>query len=273
MPELPEVETTKRGIAPHIEGQKISRLTVRDSRLRWPIPEELPEQVQDQTILKVSRRGKYLVIQLDQGSLLIHLGMSGNLRILFDDPTPNKHDHFDIEFHNGTRLRYHDPRRFGALLYTEADVAAHELISHLGPEPLSEAFSADYLYQISRKRKTKIKTLIMDARVVVGAGNIYANEALFLSGIYPHKQAGKISRVACERLVAAIKQVLSQAIEQGGTTLKDFVGGDGKPGYFAQSLNVYGRAGLPCLKCQTLIKETRTNNRSTCYCTRCQPSK
>jgi len=271
MPELPEVETTRRGIAPHIEGRRISRITVRDKRLRWPVDDELADWAQDQTIHTVERRSKYLIIHLDKGVLLIHLGMSGNLRILFDDPTPNKHDHFDIELDNGSRLRYHDPRRFGAFMHTAEPIAQHFLIHHLGPEPLTNAFSSDYLYQLCRKRKVKIKTLIMDAKVVVGVGNIYANEALFLAGIYPHKPAGRITRAESERLTTAIKRVLADAIDQGGTTLKDFVGGDGKPGYFAQSLNVYGRAGLPCLSCGTIIKEMRTNNRSTCYCARCQP--
>ncbi|TXR54695.1 bifunctional DNA-formamidopyrimidine glycosylase/DNA-(apurinic or apyrimidinic site) lyase [Reinekea thalattae] len=272
MPELPEVETTKRGIAPHIEGQQISRVSIRDFRLRWPIEESLAAWAQDQTIHSVERRSKYLILNLDSGALLIHLGMSGNLRVLFDDPTPNKHDHFDIELSNGTRLRYHDPRRFGAFMHTVEPVEQHALITHLGPEPLTDAFTSDYLYQCSRKRKTKIKTLIMDAKMVVGVGNIYANEALFLAGIYPHKQAGRLTKAEAVALAESIKQVLAKAIEQGGTTLKDFVGGDGKPGYFAQSLNVYGRAGLPCLVCGTLIKEMRTANRSTCYCTQCQPS-
>lgn len=271
MPELPEVETTRRGIEPHILNRRVSRLTVRDGRLRWPVTPEMPAQLQDQKILGTQRRSKYLLIQLERGVLIIHLGMSGSVRVLLDDPTPGKHDHLDLELDNGVRLRYNDPRRFGAWLYTEAPIDGHELIAHLGPEPLSDDFSADYLFQLSRKRKTKIKTFIMDARVVVGVGNIYANEALFMAGVYPHKQTGRISKAECERLVDTIKQVLALAISQGGTTLRDFVGGDGKPGYFAQSLNVYGRAGLPCKRCATLIKEMRTNNRSTCYCPSCQP--
>ncbi len=273
MPELPEVETTRRGVEPHIQDHHISRIVVRDKRLRWPIPDELPQWAQDQRVLSVTRRSKYLLIHLDRGTLIIHLGMSGNLRVLMDDPTPTKHDHVDIELDNGTRLRFNDPRRFGAFLYTEKPLAEHELLKHLGPEPLTEDFTSDYLFLRTRKRKTKIKTLIMDAKIVVGVGNIYANEALFMSGIYPHKLAGKITKAQAQRLVECIKAVLAAAIEQGGTTLKDFVGGDGKPGYFAQSLNVYGRAGLPCLKCETIIKEMRTNNRSTCYCRQCQPNR
>lgn len=272
MPELPEVETTRRGIEPHIVNRKITRIVVRDARLRWPIPDALPAWAQDQTIVRVERRSKYLCIVLERGTLLVHLGMSGSLRVLLDDPAPGKHDHVDVELDNGIRLRYNDPRRFGSWLYTEGDVATHDLIKHLGPEPLSEDFTPEYLYQRTRKRKTKLKTLIMDAQVVVGVGNIYANEALFLSGLYPHKMAGKLTKIESQRLVQAIKTLLAAAIQKGGTTLRDFVGGDGKPGYFAQSLTVYGRAGLPCRQCATPIKEIRTNNRSTCYCPACQPS-
>jgi formamidopyrimidine-DNA glycosylase len=234
------------------------------------VPPELPEQVQDQRILATHRRSKYLLIELERGMLIVHLGMSGNLRVLLDDPTPGKHDHIDVELDNGVRLRYNDPRRFGAWLYTEAPIEQHQLIAHLGPEPLTLAFDADYLFKKSRKRTTRIKTFIMDARIVVGVGNIYANESLFLSGIYPHKQTGRITRKECERLVSQIRQVLALAISQGGTTLRDFVGGDGKPGYFAQSLNVYGRTGLPCHRCETLVREYRTSNRGTFFCPQCQ---
>ena len=270
MPELPEVETTRRGIEPHIKDRKISRIVVRDARLRWPIPADLNDWAQDQNIIAVHRRSKYLLIELERGTIIVHLGMSGSLRVLLDDPTPGKHDHVDVELDNGVRLRYNDPRRFGAWLYTEADVAIHALIAHLGPEPLTPDFNFDYLFAKTRKRKTKIKSFIMDASIVVGVGNIYANEALFLSGIYPHKLAGQITKAECALLVDNIKQVLALAINQGGTTLRDFVGGDGKPGYFAQSLNVYGRAGELCKTCGSLIKELRTNNRSTCFCPACQ---
>jgi formamidopyrimidine-DNA glycosylase len=270
MPELPEVETTCRGIEPHIKNRKVTRVIVRDSRLRWPIPDDLNEQLQDQKILSVSRRSKYILINLERGTLIVHLGMSGNLRVLLDDPTPAKHDHVDVELDNGIRMRYNDPRRFGAWLYTENMIEDHELISHLGPEPLTDDFDFDYFYPLTRKRKTKIKSFVMDAKIVVGVGNIYANEALFLSGIYPHKLVGKLTKKECRVLIDNIKQVLALAISQGGTTLKDFVGGDGKPGYFAQSLNVYGRAGELCNNCGSLIKELRTNNRSTCYCPTCQ---
>ncbi|MFQ3229208.1 bifunctional DNA-formamidopyrimidine glycosylase/DNA-(apurinic or apyrimidinic site) lyase [Reinekea sp.] len=273
MPELPEVETTRRGIEPHVKGRSISRITVRDSRLRWPIPESLPAWAEDQKILRVERRSKYLLIVLERGTMLVHLGMSGSLRVLLDDPTPSKHDHVDVELDNGIRLRYNDPRRFGAWLYTEAPVDEHSLIEKLGPEPLTDAFNFDYFYPLTRKRKTKIKTFVMDAHVVVGVGNIYANEALFMSGIHPHKLVGKITKAETTLLIENIKKVLAHAIEQGGTTLKDFVGGDGKPGYFAQSLNVYGRTGLPCFTCETPIKELRTNNRGTFYCSVCQSSR
>lgn len=271
MPELPEVETTRRGIEPHILNRRISRVTVRDARLRWPVPPELAEQVQDQRIVATHRRSKYLLLELEQGILIVHLGMSGSVRVLLDDPTPGKHDHIDVELDNGIRLRYNDPRRFGAWLYTEAPIEEHDLISHLGPEPLSEDFTGEYLFRKSRKRKTKIKTFLMDARIVVGVGNIYANEALFLAGIYPHQSTGRITRKACERLADEVKQVLALAISQGGTTLRDFVGGDGKAGYFAQSLNVYGRTGQPCQRCGAPVREIRTGNRGTFYCPQCQP--
>lgn len=271
MPELPEVETTRRGIAPHAEGKRIDALDVRDGRLRWPVPATLAAWAQGQTIQAINRRGKYLLLRLDKGTLLVHLGMSGSLRVLPNNKIAQKHDHIDLRLHDGTRLRYNDPRRFGAWLFTEADINQHPLISHLGPEPLSEAFQASYLYACTRRRKSKIKSLIMDARIVVGVGNIYANEALFLSGIYPHKAAGRLSKQMCERLVSNIRYVLNRAIKLGGTTLRDFVGGDGKPGYFAQSLKVYGQVGQACRACGTPIKELRTNQRSTCYCPNCQP--
>ena len=270
MPELPEVETTCRGIEPHIKGRKISRVVVRNSRLRWPIPEDLGNSVEDQVVKRVERRSKYILIVLERGTLIVHLGMSGSLRVLLDDPTPGKHDHVDLEFENGIRLRYNDPRRFGAWLYTEEHIDEHVLIQHLGPEPLTDAFNFDYFYPLTRKRKTNIKSFIMDAKIVVGVGNIYANEALFMSGIYPHTLAGKITQKQCNDLISNIKQVLALAINQGGTTLRDFVGGDGKPGYFAQSLNVYGRAGELCNRCGSVIRELRTNNRSTCFCPKCQ---
>jgi len=276
MPELPEVETTRKGVSPYCLNQAVKEVDVRQPSLRWPIPDNLAEKLCGQTIRTVSRRGKYLLFGFDRGTLLIHLGMSGSLRILLQNEAVKKHDHVDIIMQSGHILRYHDPRRFGAILWTEEPVAAHKLIAHLGPEPLSDDFNPDYLARRCAKRKTAIKNLIMDSKVVVGVGNIYANEVLFLSGIHPQQAAGKLSTVQLSKLTENIRLVLERSIEQGGTTLKDFVGGDGKPGYFAQQLNVYGRAGSECVQCHsllrhTLLQEIRQNNRSSVFCPSCQP--
>jgi len=270
MPELPEVETSRRGIAPHIEGRKVKRVIVRETRLRWPVPSDLAELLEGEKLLSVARRGKYLLLQFPQGHVLMHLGMSGNVRVVSQQQAVVKHDHVDIVFAGDKVLRLNDPRRFGALLWTSGEVAEHELIRHLGPEPLSEDFTLERLYQRSRKRKQAVKTLIMDSRVVVGVGNIYANEALFKAGIRPSKAAGLVSKAAYKCLFDEIREVLKRAIEQGGTTLKDFVGGDGKPGYFKQELLVYGRGGKPCTVCKKPLKEIRLGQRSTVYCTSCQ---
>ncbi|MYM63719.1 bifunctional DNA-formamidopyrimidine glycosylase/DNA-(apurinic or apyrimidinic site) lyase [Pseudomaricurvus sp. HS19] len=270
MPELPEVETTRRGIEPHVLGRRIECLTVRQPSLRWPVPDTLPQLLTGQTLRTLSRRGKYLLLGFDHGTLLVHLGMSGSLRIIERREDPGYHDHVDIDFGAKRVLRYNDPRRFGAMLWAEGDVGQHELLAHLGPEPLSDAFDADYLYQRSRKRKQSIKTFIMDSKVVVGVGNIYANEALFAAGIRPTVAAGSLSKPRLQALVHEIKTVLARAITQGGTTLRDFVGGDGKPGYFQQSLLVYGRGGEPCKQCGKPLKEVRLGQRSTVYCTACQ---
>ena len=271
MPELPEVETSCRGIRPHIVGRKVSQLVVRNSKLRWPIPANLAACLCGRKLQAVERRGKYILLRFTHGSALIHLGMSGSVCIVDRQAPIGKHDHFDLIFSGGCILRYTDPRRFGCLLWAEGDVAtAHPLLTRLGPEPLDACFTGDYLYTASRKRTQALKTFIMDSKVVVGVGNIYANESLFLAGIKPVGAAGKISRVDADRLVAQIKQVLTKAIEQGGTTLKDFVGGDGKPGYFAQQLSVYGRGGEPCVGCGKALKEIRLGQRATVYCTRCQ---
>jgi len=269
MPELPEVETSRAGIAPHLQGQSISRLVVRRPRLRWPIPADLAARLEGQRVLAVHRRGKYLLIEVAAGAALLHLGMSGSVRILPRGTPAGKHDHVDLELESGQMLRLTDPRRFGALLWQGAD-EVHPLLASLGPEPLSEAFDAEYLVRCCKGRRGTIKALIMDSHVVVGVGNIYANEALYLAGIDPRRAAGRIAaqRLAC--LTAAIKSVLARAIEQGGTTLRDFVGGDGKPGYFAQQLNVYGRAGAPCPGCGTILQEVRLAQRSTVYCKACQ---
>lgn len=270
MPELPEVETTRRGIEPHILKQDIKDVTIRQPSLRWPVSAELGKELPGQRILSVTRRGKYLLLQTRAGYTLIHLGMSGSLRIVSRKDEVKKHDHVDIVMKNGVILRYHDPRRFGCLLWAGQEPLKHVLLEHLGPEPLEAAFSAAYLHQLSRGRKTPVKTFIMDSQVVVGVGNIYANEALFAAGLSPRRKAGTVSLAAYERLVLAIKQILQQAIQQGGTTLRDFVGGDGKPGYFKQSLSVYGRGGEPCVTCHKPLREIRLGQRSTVYCTDCQ---
>ena len=270
MPELPEVETTRRGLAPHACGETVRELTVRDRRLRWPIPDELENILPGARIEDIQRRGKYLLFRTDAGTLIAHLGMSGSLRVVTADEAPAAHDHVDIVLGSGKVLRYNDPRRFGCMLWTMADPTEHVLLRHLGPEPLDDTFDADFLYARSRGRKAAVKTFIMDSRVVVGVGNIYANESLFLAGIRPGRAAGRVSKPRYEVLVASIKQVLSAAVAQGGTTLRDFVGGDGKPGYFRQQLNVYDHGGEPCPACGELLLETRLGQRSTVYCRRCQ---
>ncbi|MGM0593616.1 MAG: bifunctional DNA-formamidopyrimidine glycosylase/DNA-(apurinic or apyrimidinic site) lyase [Pseudomonadota bacterium] len=270
MPELPEVETTRRGIAPHIEGRRIEDVIVRQPRLRWPVPHGLARKLAKQTIQRVERRAKYLLLGFERGTLILHLGMSGSLRIVAAAAAAGKHDHVDIVLDSGYALRLTDPRRFGAVLWTEEAPQRHELLAPLGPEPLSDAFNADYLFTRSRGRKSSIKSFIMDGKVVVGVGNIYASESLYLAGINPKRAAGRVSRERMARLVAAVKQVLADAIEQGGTTLRDFVGGDGRPGYFAQKLNVYGREGEPCPGCGKTIKQIVLGQRSTYYCPRCQ---
>ncbi len=275
MPELPEVETTRRGIEPHISGQRITKMDIRQPKLRWPIPEHLQQTVKGLTVLATKRRAKYLLIELGKqnslvGTLIIHLGMSGSLRIIQGKALPPaKHEHFDIAFNNKYLLRFTDPRRFGACLWMACDESL-AILDNLGPEPLDEVFESDYLFKKSRKRTVSIKSFIMDQKVVVGVGNIYASECLFLSGINPKKAAGKISKAKYLALVDAIKQVLKKAINEGGTTLKDFVGSDGKPGYFAQQLNVYGRTGQECPNCQQAIKQITQGQRSTFYCSACQ---
>lgn len=269
MPELPEVETTRSGIAPHIQGRRISGVLVRDARLRWPVDPDLAKRITGRTVRSVERRAKYLLLNLANGTLILHLGMSGSLRILPRDTAPGKHDHVDLLFgHCCLRLR--DPRRFGAVLWTDRPVAEHPLIAHLGPEPLSETFNGDYLRRQAGQRRMPVKSLIMDGRVVVGVGNIYANEALFRAGIHPARPAGKISAARYVRLGEEIKTVLAAAIRQGGTTLRDFQQEDGKPGYFAQELLVYGRTGEPCPNCGAPLKQQRIGQRSSFFCGRCQ---
>jgi formamidopyrimidine-DNA glycosylase len=270
MPELPEVETTLRGISPHLIGQKVSAVHVRQPRLRWPVPDELAQILTGQTIDAVKRRAKYLLLHTDAGSLMIHLGMSGSLRIVESGLPPNKHDHVDICLEDELTLRFRDPRRFGSMLWLNPGPASHPLLDSLGPEPFSVIFNGEYLYRLTRKRRVAVKQLIMNSQVVVGVGNIYANEALFRAGIRPDRAAGRISHRRYEDLAACIRKVLNDAIEQGGTTLRDFSGGDGQPGYFRQSLHVYGRGNQTCTKCLGPLKEIRLGQRSTVFCSRCQ---
>lgn len=270
MPELPEVETTLRGIAPHLLNGTVERVVVRHWQLRWPVPSDLPHHIQGQKLLDVQRRGKYLIFSFPAGQLIMHLGMSGSLRLVEAGSPPAKHDHLDFQFSSGKTLRFTDPRRFGAALWTTGDAQQHVLLHELGPEPLSDDFSGDYLYRCSRGRRLSIKAFIMDSKVVVGVGNIYANEALFLARIRPGRAAGRTTRADCERLVAQIKVVLAKAIAAGGTTLRDFIGGDGKPGYFKQELLVYGRGGEPCVQCGVPLKLIRQGQRATVYCPDCQ---
>ncbi|BES73692.1 bifunctional DNA-formamidopyrimidine glycosylase/DNA-(apurinic or apyrimidinic site) lyase [Marinobacter nanhaiticus D15-8W] len=270
MPELPEVETTRRGVAPFLENRPIRAVRIHEPRLRWPIPDDLATRLTGATPLEVDRRAKYLLVRFETGTLMIHLGMSGSLRIVTDGSPRQAHDHVELELGDGQILRYNDPRRFGAWLWSEAP-ESHPLISHLGPEPLDPlAFTGHELYRLSRGKTTSIKAFIMDSRVVVGVGNIYANEALFMAGIHPKRHAGKVGRARMVRLVESIREILTAAILMGGTTLRDFVNSDGKPGYFAQSLNVYGRGGEPCRNCGMPLKEIRLGQRSTVYCSRCQ---
>ncbi len=269
MPELPEVETTRRGIAPHVEQRQVVALRVRQPRLRWPIPEQLAQWVEGDRVQRIERRSKYLLFRFTRGTMIVHLGMSGSLRILTTDEAAGKHDHVDLVLDSGQLLRLTDPRRFGAVLWQE-NGTEHSLLTRLGPEPLDDAFNAEYLQQCCAGRRTAIKLLIMNASVVVGVGNIYANEALYAAGIDPRRAAGRISAARLEGLVAAIKQVLAAAIKQGGTTLRDFVGGDGKPGYFKQELQVYGRGGEPCRQCGQQLSEVKLSQRSTVFCRQCQ---
>lgn len=269
MPELPEVETTRRGIEPHVEHQRVVDFVVRDARLRWPVPDEIPSYILDQTVASVRRRGKYLLLHFAAGDLMIHLGMSGSLRVLPLDSPAGKHDHVDLVLANGKLIRLTDPRRFGSVLWQPLGVE-HKLLAKLGPEPLSEDFNSEYLFNASRKRTLAIKQFVMNSEVVVGVGNIYANESLFRAGIDPRRPAGKVSKQRYERLVSDIKSVLDYAITRGGTTLRDFLSSDGKPGYFAQELSVYGRGGEPCKNCAKPLKEIRMGQRTTVFCTGCQ---
>lgn len=269
MPELPEVEVCRLGISPHVIGQSVTDVIVRNPKLRWPIPEDVRHLV-GETVENVSRRSKYLMLRCQSATLLIHLGMSGTIRVIGAQTEVAKHDHFDLVLANGKALRLNDPRRFGAVLLFNDHIDEQGLLAKLGPEPLTSDFGAGYLFSKAKNRKVPIKTFLMNNQIVVGVGNIYANEALFTAGIMPTTLAKDISAVRLDNLTVIIKQVLAQAIEQGGTTLKDFTQSDGRPGYFAQKLKVYGRAGKACLVCKSKLMEIRQSNRSSVYCPECQ---
>ncbi|OBT15761.1 DNA-formamidopyrimidine glycosylase [Vibrio tasmaniensis] len=268
MPELPEVEVSRMGISPHLVGEKIKTLTFRTTKLRWDIPQEL-KRLEGQVIRSISRRAKYLLIETDTGTAIVHLGMSGSLRVLDADFPPAKHDHVDLKLTNGKILRYNDPRRFGAWLWSAPD-EIHTVLLGSGPEPLTDDFNVDYIAEKAEKRKVAVKQFIMDNKVVVGVGNIYANEALFSSRIHPLRPASKVTKEEWVLLTQEIKQVLTTAIKQGGTTLKDFAQADGKPGYFAQELQVYGKAGEECPNCGEKLEEQKIGQRNTFFCEECQ---
>jgi formamidopyrimidine-DNA glycosylase len=269
MPELPEVETSRRGIAPYVAGQRIGKVDIRERRLRWPISDDMERRLTGATIESVGRRAKYLLLNTNNGTAIVHLGMSGSVFIIENDTPAGVHDHFDIELDSGKSLRFRDPRRFGSLHWTD-DTAGHWLLRKLGPEPLEDAFSGDYLWSMSRGRRVAVKQFIMNAAIVVGVGNIYASEALFLAGIHPRRAAGRISKDRYQRLATTIKGVLQKAIDAGGTTLRDFYGGDGEAGYFQQELAVYGRGDEPCLQCGRPVSVFVLGQRSTFYCKDCQ---
>ena len=268
LPELPEVETTRRGLAAALRDLSLKRVVVRCPALRWPV--ELPESIRGQRLGIIARRAKYLLLPLETGGLIVHLGMSGHLAVVRAGTPPGKHDHIDLELDDGNAVRFTDPRRFGSIHWQPYPLERHWLLANLGPEPLGADFHGDYLAQRARKRRLAIKTLLMDAKVVVGVGNIYANEALFAAGIRPRVAAGRVSRRRLIALADAVKATLASAIQSGGTTLRDFVATDGRPGYFVQQLAVYGRGSEPCLRCDALLKEVRLGGRATVYCPFCQ---
>ncbi len=282
MPELPEVETTRRGITPHAIGRTVVAVEVHDARLRWPIPLDLPSKLSGRTLVRLDRRSKYLLFRFEglanhqsdrSGALLVHLGMTGSLRWYSDAaavPQRRLHDHVDLRFDNGALLRYHDPRRFGAILWVDDPVDEHRLLAALGPEPFEPGFNPAALQAKLRPRSAAIKVALMDNHVVVGVGNIYANEALFHAGIHPARAANRISLHRLGSLVDAVRSTLSAAIAKGGSTLRDYLDSDGVPGYFQLDYQVYGRAGLPCRRCATTLKAIRQGGRATTYCPRCQ---
>ena len=270
MPELPEVESTRRDLVRGVVGHAVAEVVVRDRRLRWPVPAELPRKLAGRTIVDIGRRAKYLLIGTGTGTALVHLGMSGSLRLIGALTAPERHDHVDLVLDDGRCVRYRDPRRFGCWLWTEADPARHPLLAHLGPEPLGPEFDGTRLHRRLRGRTAPIKHLLMDARIVAGVGNIYANEALFIAGIDPRRAAGRVARERIDRLVRAVRAVLSVAVRAGGTTLRDYARADGAMGEFAARLNVYAREGEPCPRCATPIARITLGQRSTWYCRKCQ---
>jgi formamidopyrimidine-DNA glycosylase len=269
VPELPEVETTRRGIAPHLVGHRIEQVLIRTPRLRWPVPPALPRLLNGQRIEEVSRRAKYLLLHTLPGAVLVHLGMSGSLRVLPRDTAPRKHDHIDVVLDSGKALRFTDPRRFGCFLW-QPHGRVHTLLGELGPEPLAEDFDGDWLFQLSRGRRAPVKNFLMDQRVVVGVGNIYAAEALFAAGIDPRRAAGRVSLARYRALAESVREILQYAIRRGGTTLRDFTDAEGEPGYFETELKVYGREGQRCPVCRTPLRGERIGQRASCYCPKCQ---
>lgn len=270
MPELPEVETTRRGIAPLLSGRRVISVDVRNPHLRWPVPPALARELPGQRVRGVTRRAKFLLVESPVGHLILHLGMSGSLRVVSRDLAPEKHDHLDVVMDDGHCLRLRDPRRFGAALWTTEDPFEHPLLKYLGPEPLEDNFSAEWLHQLSRRRRVAVKSFLMNSKVVAGVGNIYASEALFLAGIHPGRPAGRISLKRYRGLVDAVREVLESAIAAGGTTLRDFVDSSGNPGYFSQKLRVYGRQHQACEHCGSAVRSRIIGQRATYYCPRCQ---
>lgn len=271
MPELPEVETTCRGIRPHLINRTVKHVIIRQPKLRWPITDGLAKILPQLVIKNVLRRGKYIIIETcTSGALIIHLGMSGKLSISTQQDNIGKHDHFDLVFDENLILRYQDPRRFGCVLWTPSDYLSHPLLSRLGPEPLEPTFSAKYLFNIVRNKKINIKQAIMMPKIVVGIGNIYANEALFYAGVLPHRKAQSLTLKECRKLIKEIKRILLYAIKRGGTTLKDFLSPNGTPGYFSLELAVYGKLNQPCKQCKSILLGIIINQRSTVYCNICQ---
>lgn len=270
MPELPEVETTRRGIEPHVLGRTIAAFDLYQPQLRWLIPRTLPGTLAGLRIVAVGRRAKYLLVTLERGTLILHLGMSGSLRVLSDAEPRRAHDQYDLRLDSGRVVRFNDPRRFGSLHYIEGDPLRHPLLRDLAPEPFDAAFSTEYLWRLTRGRRLAVKQLLMNSRLVVGVGNIYANEALFRAGVRPGRQARRLTRAETARVVKAVRTVLAQAIRVGGTTLRDYVGADGSPGRFRQKLFVYERSGQPCRVCDESIRHRVQQGRSSYYCPNCQ---